>query len=184
MRGRYLPRPANQSRNFYWKKKAFKKLGGPICRCCEEFRGPFLTIDHMSGDGIKHRKQIKGGHAGFYKWIATTKEDISGIVQILCMNCNWAKRYGPCPHTQDTLTNRNREMAQVLEEEIQDLEKQKQNLVNSIERIKSLNSADDRPAIIPDGWGYVRHVAPFSLSDFVSSVRSENKEDHAISPKV
>lgn len=71
---------------------------GLVCKCCGEWRIDCLTLDHINNDGGKHRaKEIiartiyncvkaKGYPAGY---------------QVLCYNCNNAKRVHPsgmCPH--------------------------------------------------------------------------------------
>jgi len=68
---------------------------GVVCRCCGEFRKPFLAIHHVDGGGNKHRRSFKSQH-GYYKYLAT--EAPLDKFQILCHNCNIAKCDGPCPH--------------------------------------------------------------------------------------
>jgi len=76
--------------------------GIPKCKCCGERGIPFLTIDHINGDGAKHRREIdpekKMGGNGFYYWLK--KNNYPPGFQILCANCNFAKRnFDSCPHT-------------------------------------------------------------------------------------
>lgn len=47
-----------------------------------------LSIDHIKGDGAKHRKKI--GNADFYQWII--KNNFPKGFQVLCFNCQWIKR--------------------------------------------------------------------------------------------
>ncbi len=68
---------------------------GRICNCCGEIEQVFLTIDHVNNDGSEDRKMNYIGHR-LYQKIVT--ENFPDKYQILCMNCNWAKRYGECPH--------------------------------------------------------------------------------------
>ena len=64
------------------------------CDCCGEKEIKFLTIDHINNDGTKHRKEI-GQNITF--WLI--KNNFPKGFQILCYNCNNAKRiYGKCPH--------------------------------------------------------------------------------------
>lgn len=181
-----LRRPVGQSINTYWKKKAFKRLGGFLCQCCEEPRKQFLTVDHIQGGGIKHRKLFKGGHAAFYKWIATTPEDVAPLLQILCMNCNWGRRNGnDCPHTKNTPREYSREAAALLEDQILMLEAQRDKLKAEVERAQAAVERI-KPLIreIPPGYSYVRQIAPFSCEDFGPSAPSKNQEDRAISLQV
>jgi len=71
---------------------------GSKCVCCGETREAFLTVDHANGDGKQHRSKVGG--SGFPIYRAIKKEGYSpDKYRILCMNCNWATRYGkPCPH--------------------------------------------------------------------------------------
>jgi len=86
----------------------------PECACCSEKGIPFLTIDHINGDGAAHRREIgmaqgdanqvkrqnqkvsMGGN-GFVYWLK--KNNWPEGFQVLCANCNFAKRSGAeCPH--------------------------------------------------------------------------------------
>ncbi len=74
----------------------------PKCACCGETIIEFLTIDHINNDGSKQKLEIIGHkHSGdslkLYNWII--QNNYPDDLQILCMNCNWAKRVtGICPH--------------------------------------------------------------------------------------
>ncbi len=74
---------------------------GGKCACCGESRVEFLTIDHINNDGPKHRAELTKGHESrFYS--ALIKHGFPACVQVLCMNCNWARRYGAtCPHEKE-----------------------------------------------------------------------------------
>lgn len=77
----------------------------PSCACCGESGLEFLTLDHKHGDGSTHRKQISitpGGSSIFY-WLRNNHYPCG--FQVLCYNCNCAKRTGDCcPHQHKTLT--------------------------------------------------------------------------------
>ena len=75
--------------------------GIPQCECCKEQRTVFLTIDHINGGGVRHRKGIGVGSGdAFYKWIV--KNHYPPIFRILCFNCNFAThRLGICPHSTE-----------------------------------------------------------------------------------
>lgn len=48
-----------------------------------------LSIDHVRGDGAKHRREI--GQANIYYWLK--KNCFPQEFQVLCMNCQFIKRY-------------------------------------------------------------------------------------------
>jgi RNase P subunit RPR2 len=73
---------------------------GGRCVCCGEDREVFLALDHIDGGGRAHRKEVGTGH-NFYLWVK--KNGYSSDLQVLCHNCNWAKRMGVCPHQQERL---------------------------------------------------------------------------------
>ncbi len=58
----------------------------------------FLSIDHINNDGAEHRKLLKTlPGASFYHKMK--KLGYPPILQVLCMNCQFGKRYGAiCPH--------------------------------------------------------------------------------------
>lgn len=72
----------------------------PICDCCGEMHLEFLTIEHANGDGKAQRKEL--GHGGgdpFYRWLINHELPDDLGLEVLCMNCNWAKaNFGSCPH--------------------------------------------------------------------------------------
>jgi hypothetical protein len=74
----------------------FYSKGSMKCACCGEKELVMLTIDHINNDGGRHRKSDKS--AGYIVWWIIKNNFPSGF-QVLCMNCNWAKRItGICPH--------------------------------------------------------------------------------------
>lgn len=81
------------------KDLVFTAYGGYKCACCGNTEKLFLTIDHVDGQGNKHRKEInrKAGY-GFYYWLVQ-KNFPSGF-QVLCFNCNLGRSNndGICPH--------------------------------------------------------------------------------------
>jgi len=72
---------------------------GHACTCCGEADKSFLTLEHLSGGGGKHRRRISNG-ISFYQSIS--KEGWpKDKYTILCMNCNYAKYHNGglfCPH--------------------------------------------------------------------------------------
>jgi hypothetical protein len=83
------------------KLKTLEAYDGAFCKCCGESILEFLTLDHINADGNEHRKELNG-RAGprFYKWLEAN--GYPPILQVLCMNCNWARHWSPdklCPHS-------------------------------------------------------------------------------------
>lgn len=79
------------------KIQVFENYGNK-CSCCGENEHWFLTIDHINGDGNKHRKEIGKAGSGFYKWLIDNQ--FPDGFQLLCHNCNMGKHLnnGICPH--------------------------------------------------------------------------------------
>lgn len=69
------------------------------CRCCGENIYAFLTIDHINGDGQKHRKEIR---ARIHSWLR--RNHYPKGYQVLCFNCNCGRsvNHGICPHKERT----------------------------------------------------------------------------------
>jgi hypothetical protein len=75
--------------------------GGPVCvGCpCDDIR--VLEIDHIDGDGHKHRKEVVGTQ--LYRWLRRNKFP-SGY-RVLCPNCNHRARMGiPFPNETELST--------------------------------------------------------------------------------
>lgn len=78
------------------REEVFAAYGGH-CICCGENQSAFLTIDHINGDGGKHRKEVK---ENIYYWLKRNNFPKDSI-QLLCFNCNCAREFrsdGTCPH--------------------------------------------------------------------------------------
>src|SRR3990167_835521 len=91
----------NLKRHRQLRLRALIYYGGcpPKCTCCKEWRMPFLTIDHIYGNGGKHRKEIKR-YGTLYEWLK--RMNYPKGFTVLCMNCNWGKRLGEqCPHKEE-----------------------------------------------------------------------------------
>lgn len=97
MKDYWRKNPEKRQRN---RRKVIEKLrlevlthyGGspPECVCCGETEIRFLTIDHIEGNGAKHRREIKiSGGFGFYYWLK--RNNFPEGFQVLCSNCNMAK---------------------------------------------------------------------------------------------
>lgn len=70
---------------------------GGKCACCGEADKRFLSLDHVNNDGYIERKTLKGSK-GSYR--LARKENYPDRYQVLCFNCNCAKKNfgGVCPH--------------------------------------------------------------------------------------
>ena len=67
------------------------------CACCKENIFEFLTINHINGGGVQHRKSLKLYGANLYYWLKNNK--YPNGYNVLCFNCNCADgAYGRCPH--------------------------------------------------------------------------------------
>ena len=76
--------------------EVFMAYGGAHCACCGEAELVFLTLDHLESDGAAHRRRVGGGYS-VYRW--AKKHGYPKRFQVLCWNCNEAKRIvGGCPH--------------------------------------------------------------------------------------
>ena len=69
---------------------------GPFCSCCGEIRRRFLTLEHVNQDGKAHRERRTGRYAIYLDVV--NEGCPTDKYAILCLNCNWARRFGPCPH--------------------------------------------------------------------------------------
>jgi hypothetical protein len=92
---------ANKQKDYQRKLKteAYEAYGGFLCACCGETREVFLCLDHINNDGCTHRKAV-GSPSNLYRWLK--KNEYPPIMQVLCYNCNNAKKYGVCPHQLET----------------------------------------------------------------------------------
>ena len=73
--------------------------GTPKCACCGESHIQFLGIDHIDGNGGKHKATIKRPGNQFYSWLK--KNNFPSGFRVLCHNCNLSLGfYGFCPHQQ------------------------------------------------------------------------------------
>jgi hypothetical protein len=80
------------------KLKVINYYGG-ACYCCGEDRLAFLTLDHIDGGGLKHKKEINIVGSRFYKWLENNNYPKEIKLRSACMNCNFATRFNKiCPH--------------------------------------------------------------------------------------
>lgn len=72
---------------------------GTSCACCGESIEEFLTIDHIDGNGNKHRREI--GQAKLYAWLK--RNGFPKNFQTLCASCQLGKEKGFCPEKHKAL---------------------------------------------------------------------------------
>jgi hypothetical protein len=75
---------------------------GGRCVCCSESEPTFLVFDHVADDGAEHRRETGKGGTSFVNWLHAN--GFPDTIQLLCHNCNHAKRLGVCPHQIGTVT--------------------------------------------------------------------------------
>ena len=63
--------------------------GRLACKMCGESRLACLSIDHIDGKGISHRKSLNRGGYKFYIWLK--RQGFPKGYQTLCMNCQFVK---------------------------------------------------------------------------------------------
>jgi hypothetical protein len=90
----------------YWKRRrdairleVFSHYCGgvPRCQCpgCTVTYIGFLTLDHVNGDGAKHRKENRLGTGSVLLWQWVKAQGYPSEFQVLCCNCNHSKFNGP-----------------------------------------------------------------------------------------
>ncbi len=85
------------------KDQVFLAYGGYRCSCpgCDVTEKDFLTIDHVDGGGLKHRRVI--GVSNLYRWLR--RNNFPPGFQVLCFNCNQSKGRrggsGICAHLRN-----------------------------------------------------------------------------------
>ena len=87
------------------KTKVIDAYGGK-CVCCGVDQWQFLTIDHTADDGADHREMLgdrrSASGSTTYRWLREQGFPQKGF-QLLCHNCNAAKRHGVCPHLSESI---------------------------------------------------------------------------------
>lgn len=74
------------------KESVFKYYccGDIKCKRCGFYDIRALTIDHINGEGFKHKKELGSAGNTMYRWIK--KHNYPPGFQVLCMNCQFIKR--------------------------------------------------------------------------------------------
>jgi hypothetical protein len=88
-------------------KKLVISTYGNVCECCGISDIDLLSIDHINGNGNKHRKDIGVSAGGnFYTWLINNNYPAG--FRVLCYNCNCSLGHnGYCPHKQTQIINTN-----------------------------------------------------------------------------
>ena len=76
----------------------------PACACCGETDEEVLSIDHIGGEGRKHRRDT--GAYGKMFYVHLRKIGFPPGYRVLCWNCNFSYGlYGNCPHNDVYVLN-------------------------------------------------------------------------------
>ena len=71
------------------------------CYCCGYTGLPFLTIDHINGDGAEHRKKVRPSQ--LYSWLI--RNNYPDGFRVACYSCNKATGTKQiCPHKQEHIS--------------------------------------------------------------------------------
>lgn len=93
-------RSQTNKRNRVIKLEIIKAYGGK-CQCpggCDVVNPDWLSMDHIKGGGIKHRRELKVIGLDFYRWLKKSNFPKRGF-RLLCYNCNLSRGHlGQCPH--------------------------------------------------------------------------------------
>lgn len=89
-----------QSKNKYIVLKYYSTTLIPSCSCCGERELDFLCLDHINGQGTKHRNETNLRGSKFYQWLISNRFPLEYELQVLCLNCNFSRRIrkGECIH--------------------------------------------------------------------------------------
>jgi hypothetical protein len=77
-------------REYYDLKAAVFDHFGNICACCGSTDN--LEVDHVNGDGDRHRAEI--GIGAIYVWLVKNNFPADPPTQLLCSDCNESKGTG------------------------------------------------------------------------------------------
>jgi hypothetical protein len=93
---------------------AFKHYSPELkCQKCGFTNMRALTIDHMNGNGRKHRIEIgvNSSAGAMYEWLI--RNNYPEGYQVLCMNCQFIKRYENKEYGQHSIKDRLSEIKNV-----------------------------------------------------------------------
>ena len=82
------------------KMEVIEAYGGK-CQCpggCPVVEPDWLSVDHVKGGGVKHRRELKLIGRDFYRWLKDQGFP-KKLFRLLCYNCNLSRGHlGKCPH--------------------------------------------------------------------------------------
>lgn len=86
----------NMLERYHTLRKKVIELYGNKCNCCGEDEYSFLALDHIQGDGGKHRAE----RSNYGVLVDAYETHDTERFQILCHNCNIGRQIngGVCPH--------------------------------------------------------------------------------------
>jgi predicted HNH restriction endonuclease len=85
-----------RERNAEYKEAVLLHYGSK-CACCDDTHIQFLDLDHINGDGGKHRIVIFKKYLSIWHWLVI--HNFPEGFRVLCSNCNGSLgRFGYCPH--------------------------------------------------------------------------------------
>lgn len=79
-------------RGYYrrWRLAALERIGGSKCARCGFNDVRALQVDHINGGGTGHPERKYS--SVYWRWLAIAPdEEIIGVYQVLCANCNFIK---------------------------------------------------------------------------------------------
>ena len=73
-------------------REALFHILGHTCYTCGEFDKRCLQFDHINGNGHKDKRRFYDC-TDMFRYYGQHPEEAKEILQVLCSNCNWKKRY-------------------------------------------------------------------------------------------
>ena len=84
------------------KLEAFDAYGGAVCSCCGESLLEGLSLDHVNGNGAKHKNPSGRKFGGKDLYAELKRLGYPPGYQVLCQTCNFAKgTERECPHKRN-----------------------------------------------------------------------------------
>jgi hypothetical protein len=102
-RSRAIPKDVQQQRsraNYRKIKAEVWAHYGNACSCCGETEPLFLCLEHLDGEGLKHRRSV--GDSGLGVLLDIRRRGFPPEFTVRCFNCNQGRQLngGICPHRE------------------------------------------------------------------------------------